>query len=331
MTRRGVFFCLALVCALCAALFPGPAPAAQDDYPPPWPFSGVTVTIPFEKGSEADVLFSLIKPAFEARTGKAMEARYVSGRAGADAWARIVDDPPTGAVLTAVILPDVYLRSTQPDSGVFMESMAVCSVIASMPCALWAEERGAFTTVQAVADAAVGMGGNFMVAGPGRYSTGQLAARALDRETGARSTYVPYTGTGTAAKAVLNRQAGVFWGYSVRAAVPGFEKAAIAPLAVAAGERLPALATVPTFKEQGLNLTESVYIGFAVPADTPKITMQEISEYFSAFVASAEFQAKARNLGFVPVNIPLESMVTFLVGLNSDADRRAESFSLHEQ
>lgn len=307
------------------------AAATDADYPPQWPDAGITVTVPFPEGSEADTLFSLIREAFTAKTGKNAKARYVPGRAGADAWARIVDDAPDGSVLTLVFFPDVYLRSTQPDSGVFFNAMAVCNVIAYLPCALWTVGTNPFNTVQDVADAAAGMDGKFMVAGSGRYSASQLAARALDREMGVRTTYVPYTGTVTAAGAVVNGQASVFWGYSARVAAPGLKKAVLKPLAVASGKRMQSLPDVPTFQELGMRINEGVYIGIAVPADTPKITREEISEYFSAFAKTPEFRAKAAASGFSPVDIDLESVPLFFTEMKAAAEIKAESVSLGDQ
>ncbi|MCC8195038.1 MAG: hypothetical protein LIP28_10370 [Deltaproteobacteria bacterium] len=328
MMRRGAML---LGVFVCLALLPAAADAAQDDYPPPWPASDVTFTVPFSQGSETDMLFSPIKEAFAAKTGKNMTARYVSGRAGADAWARIIDDAPDGSVLTAVLLPDAYLRTLQPDSGVRLRSMGICAIIAYMPSVLWTDTPGAFGSLGDVTDTAAAMNGNFLVAGSGSYSASQLAARALDRETGVRTFYVPYTGTVTAARAVLNQQASVFWGFSVRVRVPGFEGAAFRPLAVASPNRLPALAETPTFTELGLAITEGVYIAIAVPADTPAITREEISEYFSALAKDPAYRAKATALGFAPVDIGMDAVPAFLAELKDAAAAKARDFSLSEQ
>ncbi|SBW04838.1 putative TRAP-T family transporter, periplasmic binding protein [uncultured delta proteobacterium] len=307
------------------------AAATDPDYPPQWPDVNITVTLPFPQGSETDALFSLIREGFVAKTGKDAKVRYVPGRAGADAWARVVDDAPDGSVLTLVLFPDAYLRSTQPDSGVFLNTLAVCNVIAYIPCVLWTIEQNPFKTVQDVADAAADKGGAFMVAGSGRYSASQLAARALDREMGVRTTYVPYTGTVTAAGAVVNGQASVFWGYSARVAAPGLKNAKLRPLAVASGKRVPSLPDVPAFQELGMRVNEGVYIGVAVPADTPKITREEISEFFSAFAKTPEFRTKAVESGFSPLDIGMDSVSLFFTEMKAAAERKAESVSLGEQ
>ena len=321
---------LLLAVFVCLALLPARADAAaQPDYPAQWPASDVVFTVPFNPGSETDQLFSLVRDAFGAKTGKTMTARHVAGKAGAHAWARMIDDAPDGSVLTAVVLPDAYLRMLQPDSGVNLDAMAICHIIASMPATLWTSSPDAFAAVTDIPNAAAN--GNFMIAGPGSYSAGQLAARALDRQLGIRTLYIPYTGTVTAAKAALNREAHLFWGYSVRVTVPGLEQAVFKPLAVAAANRLPALPEAPTFKELGLAVEESVSIGIAVPADTPEITREEITEYFSALANEPSFLAKLSALGFVPQNIGMRDMPAFLAAMKQAANGKAEDFSLAEQ
>lgn len=333
MIRRAVRFFPALLAVfsltvLSQASFPGAAKAAPYDYPPPWPASDVTFTVPFTQGGEMDGLFSLIRQGFEEKTGKALTARHVPGRGGAYAWARLVDDAPDGSVLTPVLFPDAYLRSLQPDSGVSPRAMAVCGVIAYMPCVLWAAGTDAVTSLDAFADAAAGMNGNFLVTGPGSYSAGQLAARMLDRELGLHTIYIPYAGTATAAKAALDGKAGAFWGYSVPVAVPGVPEELIRPLAVAAEQRLPALPDVPTFREMGIDFLLGAHIGIAVPVDTPEITRQEIDEFFTEFVKTPGFKTGAAAMGFVPLDIDMEGTRPFLREMEETTRRLAEGYDL---
>jgi len=326
MTR----LCPLLFTALaCLALFPLRVDAAQPDYPALWPAGDVTFTIPFNPGSETDQLFSLIKEAFIGKTGKEMTARYVPGKAGTHAWARMVDDAPDGSVLTAIVLPDAHLRTIQHDSGVDFDAIAICHVIASMPATLWTRVPETIASVDEITNAAAN--GNFTIAGSGSYSVSQLSARALDRQLGIRTLYIPYTGTVTAAGAMLDKQAELFWGYSVRVTLSKPGRTSFRPLAIAAATRLPALPDTPTFKELGLVVEEGVYIGIAVPADTPEITREEISEYFTVLAGDPVFQAKLVALGFVPQNIGLRDMPAFFTEMKSAVDGKAQDFSLHEQ
>ena len=315
----------------CLVFSPLAALAADYEYPAPWPSSDVVVTVPFNRGSEADTLFSLLRSAFEPAMKRKMEAAYIPGRAGADGWARMVDDAPTGATVTIVVLPDAFLRSMQRDSGVSLDFMAVTNVIAHMPCVLWAVEPGPVASVDAFIDAAAVMNGNYPVAGPGRYSAGQIVSRALDRESGARTTFLPYVDSVSAAKAALDKKADVFWGYAVPMTVTEYPGAKFKALAVAGVERLPSMPDVPTFRELGLNVVQGIDMALAVPVATPKITQEEISEYFSAVAKSHAYKTQAAALGFVPLDMDLESMPMFLTEMKTTAIRQMDIFELRNQ
>ena len=298
------------------------------DLPAPWPAGDVTVTLPFSPGSETDVFFALFRDAFVVSSGRTLTSRHVAGRAGANAWAKMVDDAPDGSVLTIVVLPDVYLRSLQPDSGVSLDNMTVCHIFAYTPCALWVLESGAFTSLGDLTDAARDKQGSLTIAGPGRYSTAQLANRALDRLTGTRTAYIPYVGSVEAAKAVASGKADAFWGTSMPVSIPG---APFKAVGAAAKNRVSAIGNAPTFAEQHIPLTEGVYYGIAVPLETQEITRQEIAAFFAAHAKSGTFLAKGAELGFVPQNITGESIPVFLKEIQAAAQQQAQAYNLNEQ
>lgn len=317
---------LAVAFALCTA--PAPANAASWEIIPTWPAADVNLTVPFSQGSEADILFSLFSSAFMAETGKRLNLVHVPGQAGAVAWARMVDDSNDGTTLTAVLLPHVFLRAMLPDSGIKMENMVICHITAYTPCVLWTASFGSISSVDNFADTAATMNGRFLVAGPGRYSAGQIAARVLDRAAGVRSTYIPYTGSIDAGKAVLNRQAGVFWAHSVALTALG---SSVKPLAIAAQTRLRSMPEVPTFHELGYDVEEGMYYGIAVPADTPEESRQRIADFFSRAARSPAFRAQAEKLGFIPQDVPLGSMPDFAATLREALAKRIEDYDLFTQ
>jgi len=323
---------LSLLAAMTFFAVPGIAgAAAPDDYPPPWPSADVTFTVPYSPGSEAETLFALIRQGFERNTGKKLVARNVPGRAGADAWARLVDDAPDGSVLTAVAIPDIFLRALQPDSGVSPDAMAVCHVIAYMPCVLWTAGPGALGSLDAFTEAAHEGIGTLLVSGPGSFSIGQVAARTIDRELGVRTSYIPYSDTVTAARAALTGKTRAFWGYSVPVTVEGAHASAFKPLAVAARERLASLPDVPTFRELGIDFTRGLFLGVAVPLDTPDITREEIDEFFVEFAASPEFRTSAVEAGFVPQAMDTASLPVFFTEMRTNARKMVDNNELHRR
>ena len=318
-----------IIAACFLFLLPHAVFAAEGDYPPVWPDGDVTFTVPFRQGNEADTLRALIRDAFVAQTGKKFTPRYVEGRGGADAWARMIDDPQNGTVLTAILLPDVYLRSLQRDSGVSLGNMAVCHIIAFMPCVLWVPAAGP-KTLDEFTDAVAEKNGAFQAAGAGSYSTAQAMAKMLDRQTGVRTTYIPYPSTAAAASAVSGGKAGAFWGYSVPVTVPDLPGAAFRPLAVAAANRVPAMPDTPTFRELGIDMVQGAYLGIAVPPDTPELTREEIVEFFSDLARSVPFRENAVRAGFTPMDVAQEALSVFIAQESEAAKQLAEGYILSD-
>jgi tripartite-type tricarboxylate transporter receptor subunit TctC len=70
-------------------------------------------------------------------------------------------------------------------------------------------------------------------------------------------------------------------------------------LAVATEKRFPELPDVPTFKEQGFDLTEGAYRGLAVPPNTPKEIIDILYKACAKVNANPEFAKKMAEMGFV--------------------------------
>lgn len=313
-----------LLFLLLLCFLPLHATAADTVYPPPWPAGDVTVTIPAGPESESALLYGLFTEAFAARTGKKLSFRHVPGQAGATAWARLVDDEPDGTKLTVVTYPEILLRTVQPDSGIDPENMIVCHVAAYSPCVLW----GNFDSLQAFIDAAQIARGKLLAAGPGRYSAGQVAARALDRQAGIKTIYMPYAESAAAANAATDKKTAAFWTYAMK--LPRNSKE-IRPLAVAAERRMPSLPDTPTFLELGMDLVEGSYYALAVPRDTHEDNVGAIAAFFAEYGGSEAFRAKALSLGFIPMNLGLEDIPAFLEYAREDASHKAEEYDLRDQ
>ncbi len=306
----------------------GAFPAAAGELAVAWPGKDVTLVLPFAPGNESDMYAALLQESFAETTRWALKIRHAPGEAGAQAWARMIDDAPDGYTLTGVNIPHVILRGLQPDSEVKPEAMRICHISAYTPCVLWAPKQGAFASLDAFLAASRKNPGGILVAGPGRYSAGQLAARMLDRSAGVRSAYIPYAGTGEAANAVRDGKAALFWAHT--AVLPSFGDD-FRPLAVAADKRHPALPGVPTFRELGYDFTQGVYRGLAVPENTPEETCRSIGALFYALNASAVVRVKAGIRGFTPVNIPYEGIPAFFTEQIRKYRDLAEEYQLTDQ
>ena len=75
-------------------------------------------------------------------------------------------------------------------------------------------------------------------------------------------------------------------------------------LAALIPNRDPALADVPTAREQGVDVSVEAWRGIAVPRGTPQPVMSQLEGAVRAAVASQEFQKGSENLGVRPAFLP---------------------------
>lgn len=312
----------ALLLAAAVILLAGNARAAS------WPPAEVTLTVPGSAGSESAAYFSLYKEALAARIGKAPAMRFIPGQAGAEAWAMLADDPPDGSVLTNVLLPNLFLRALQPDSGVYPEGMAVCHIGGYSPCVLWVVSGSPLESIAAFAETARAAPDSLLVGGPGLFSAGQVASLALNRLTGTRAFYVPYAGSAEAAQAAAAKKVAAFWGYAVP---PQSPRTAFRALGVAAESRVRSLPGVPTFRELGVELIGGAYFGVAVPGDVPEEFRRNIAEMFSAVAKEPGYISRAVAAGFVPLNLSGREAEDICESQRKAAARDVEEYSLTER
>jgi tripartite-type tricarboxylate transporter receptor subunit TctC len=69
---------------------------------------------------------------------------------------------------------------------------------------------------------------------------------------------------------------------------------------------------VPTFLEQGVNYTYSLWLGLVVPAGTPKDAVQKLSEALKYATASKELDDRFRSEGSDPSFITPEAFNDYL-------------------
>jgi len=75
-------------------------------------------------------------------------------------------------------------------------------------------------------------------------------------------------------------------------------------LAVLIPERDPALADVPTAREQGFDVSVEAWRGIAVPHGAPRPVISTLETAIRITVSSGEFQKASENLGVRPAFLP---------------------------
>jgi len=132
---------------------------------------------------------------------------------------------------------------------------------------------------------------------PGTY-TGTLAA-TVEKELGVTFNKVPYAGSQLFRDAVVAGTADVALGGTLPGTEDFVAAGKIFPLAVFAGQRLPAAPDIPTFAELGYpGLVEENYYGIYAPAGTPREVLEKVNGAIAKVLASPEYADEMVRMGF---------------------------------
>jgi tripartite-type tricarboxylate transporter receptor subunit TctC len=113
-------------------------------------------------------------------------------------------------------------------------------------------------------------------------------------------TFVPYPGTAPAVTAVLGDHVTAYLG-SYAAVMEQLGGGKLRALATPSRARIAPLPDVPTVSEAGVTDYEAVnWIGVFAPAKTPKETVSQLANWFTAAMDAPEVKAKLAVQGLLP-------------------------------
>ncbi len=147
----------------------------------------------------------------------------------------------------------------------------------------------------------------------GSFGTGSAAhldAEKFNVAASIRTTHVPYKGGADVAKALLTGE--IDFSFNGLSSVLGMIRGGqVRALAWGAPERSPAIPDVPTLKEVGYDFETGGWLGFFVPAATPRPVVERISADTSKVIAVPAFRDKfILGVGLEPMNVPMAQFAT---------------------
>lgn len=145
---------------------------------------------------------------------------------------------------------------------------------------------------------------------PGTY-TGTLAAN-VEKQLGVTFNKIPYAGSQLFRDAVLAGTADVALGGTLAGTEDFIASGQIVPLAVFAGQRLPAAPDIPTFAELGYpKLTNENYYGLLAPATTPRPVLEKLNAAIVKVQNDPAFVAEMNRMGFWVTPRNLDEMAKY--------------------
>ncbi|MCM2328092.1 MAG: tripartite tricarboxylate transporter substrate binding protein [Lysobacter sp.] len=274
-----------------------------------YPEKPVRMIIAFAPGGESDIGARQQQIVFKRLFGQDMVIESKPGAGGALAWSQLNTFPGDGYTVMGTNLPHIVLQPLEGNVQYKTEDITNVHMYQYTPDAIIVRNESPFKTYQDLVKAAKEGQDKVTFAGSGTNSANHLAHTRLNRLMGAKTTYVPFKGTGDLVSSVLGGHVTAAMSYNTLALS---QKNKMRMLAVASEKRLAAFPDVPTFKELGGDWVDGAYRGVGVPKSTPEDLRRRISDIFSQINRDPEFRQKMADGGFELIDVTYDKMAAFV-------------------
>jgi len=259
----------------------------------------VTIIVPYGPGGTSDILARLIAPKLSEAIGQPVIVENKpssSGNIGADFVAKAPGDGHT------LLITDAGTLATQPNLvkklsfdvqkdlvpvGMVMFSPYLFAVHPSVPAA----------TLQELIAYDKANPGKLNVGTSGVGSVQHLTALVIGKKYGIKWGIVPYRGGAPAIRAVVSNESNVIFNGAL-ATQPFVVQNQLKGIAVSGDKKLPALASLPTFKELGMPVVEAgSWQGFLTSKGTAPATVAKLNAEIRKILAMPDIANKIKDLG----------------------------------
>jgi tripartite-type tricarboxylate transporter receptor subunit TctC len=254
------------------AAFALAAPAMADDYPT----KPVRIIVPFDPGGINDVAARVIATHLSERLGKQFIAEYKSGAGGMVGTEYVSRQPPDGYTIAVISVANAVHPALYKLTYDLHKAFDPVAFLMSSPNTLAVHPAVPAQTLKEFIALAKAHPGDIQYASGGVGGALHLGMELFKLVAKVDLLHVPFRGAGPAAIDVVAGNTKAVTG-STSSISPHVRSGKLRGLAVSARQRIPAEPGVPTFIEAGLpEYDAGNWIGFAVPAGTPKAIIEKL-------------------------------------------------------
>ena len=267
----------AIAAAVAVAVMMALAPASWAQSADKFPEKPIKIIVPFAPGGSVDLVARIIGQKFTEAWGQPnlIETRPGAGTMiGTQAAAKAEPDGYTLIVAVSNHATNPSLHSAIAYDA--LKDFEFISMLAKAPVVIYSYPKFAPTNLKELITYAKDKPGtlSFGSAGPGSMT--HLVAEQLKIQAGIDMTHVVYRGGTPAMNDAMAGQIPMTFA-TVSQALGQYHGGLLKALAVTSEKRYGALAEVPTFKEQGVDLVASEWYVLLAPAKTPKPIVDKLN------------------------------------------------------
>ncbi len=314
MNKRLFNFAIAAGVLALTSGFAAPA-LAQSAYPN----KPVRIIVPFPPGGSTDLVARYIAQGLSEKLGQQFvvdNRTGAGGNIGTDLVAKSAPDGYTlGLSTSGPLVNNKFLYKNMPfDSD---KDLAPIALVCEIPLVFLTNPQVPANNLKEFIAAAKANPSKYTIGQPGNGTIGHLALEYISMSTKSKLTGIPYRGDTPALTDLLGNS---IQGLSapITAFIPNISAGKLKGLAVTSATRFPGLPDIPTAKEQGIDITATVWFAVVGPAGTPPEVIKKLNSEINAIISSTYGKAKMQQYGAV-VNAGPPELLTKLI--NEDAKK----------
>jgi tripartite-type tricarboxylate transporter receptor subunit TctC len=273
-----------------------------------YPSKPLRLIVPFAPGGSTDIFARLIAERAQAPLGQPVVVENRAGAAGnigAEAVARSAPDGYTLLMATTGVMAinNALYKNMTYDAAKDLEPVLF---VASITNVLIVPPDFPAKSVAELIAAAKKEPGKLSFASSGAGSSTHMSAELFKSMSGTDILHVPYKGSGQALPDLMAGRVSMMF-ENAPGAVSHIKAGKVRALAVTGLKRSPALPELPTVAETIGGYESLSWSGIAVPAGTPRATVEALNKAFNSILATAEMRAKLAEQGAETIGGPPEA------------------------
>ena len=287
-----------------------------------YPQRPVKIEVGFAPGGPTDTVARLIADELSRELGQPFIVENKSGADGHIASQTVVRSPPDGYTLLLLTITDATGMSVYKNLGYDTnKDLQPIAQLTDSPNVLVVSPKLQIDSLQALIKEAKANPSALTYASTGVGGSPHLATELFKSRAGINMLHVPYKGSAPVLTDLIAGHVSVSF-LTALGSVQHMQSGRIRTLAVAYGNRLPALPDVPTMEEAGLpGFISNSWNGLAAPAGTPKAIVDKLAAAVNRILQKPDVQERFRNLGGVVV---LRGPQEFAAYIQAETDKWAK-------
>ena len=282
-----------LVVVLASALSVQAFAAGAGDAEQEFPTKGITAICPWSAGGGTDTILRALAKETEKYLGETITVTNETGGGGAVGHSAIMQAKPDGYTVGMITFE---LNSLPPQGLIPFDYTAYDPLmrINADAAALTVNASAPYNTLKEFIDYCKAHPGEVSIGNSGPGSVWHIAAGLMAQETGISVNYVPFDGAAPAVTALVGNHLQAV-SVSVAEVRGQVQAGQLKILGIMGDDRNDLFPDVPTFKEQGVDVSFYTWRGMALPKGVPADVKAKLSEAFKEAFDSEEFKVFAKN------------------------------------